>query len=69
MDAGTITTQLPEVCRLMRQAAIVVTGGLEVRVDTELVQPGEHYKDARGREMWEMVAPVIGLELGPDGYP
>lgn len=69
MDAGTITTQLPEVCRLMRQAAIVVTGGLEVRVDTELVQPGEHYKDARGREMWETVAPVIGLELGPDGYP
>ena len=69
LDEDELDAQLAEVGRLMGRAAVAVTGGLEVRTDAELVRPGEHYKDGRGREMWELVAPVIGAELGADGFP
>lgn len=69
LDADVLDEELAEVGRLMGLAAAAITGGLEVRTDAELVLPGEHYKDKRGREMWSLVGPVLGVQLGVDGYP
>ncbi|MCU0776113.1 MAG: DNA polymerase, partial [Akkermansiaceae bacterium] len=69
LDEEQATAQLEQAGRLMRRAAAVVTGGLEIRTDVELVAAGRNYKDKRGREMWTWVGPALGVEVGMDGFP
>lgn len=51
--------ELGQVRRLMEKAGRVITGGMTIRTDAELVMPGEHFEDPRGTAMWE----VIGAEI------
>jgi len=60
MDEVGWQEELGEIRRLMSLAAEVVTGGLSVPTDAELVFPGENYLDDRGTQFWEIAAPVLG---------
>ena len=51
--------ELGQVRRLMEKAGRVITGGMTIRTDAELVMPGEHFEDPRGTAMWE----AIGAEI------
>ncbi|MBN8457481.1 MAG: hypothetical protein J0M04_06575 [Verrucomicrobia bacterium] len=51
---------LMDVRHLMEKAAMIVTGGLKVATDVDLVFPGENYMDGRGVEFWDIVSRVIG---------
>ncbi|MDB4759249.1 DNA polymerase [Akkermansiaceae bacterium] len=52
--------ELAHIRSLMTEAALVVTGGLSVPTDAELVMPGKNYVDGRGVEFWNLIRPVIG---------
>ncbi|MBX3742510.1 MAG: hypothetical protein KF712_16100 [Akkermansiaceae bacterium] len=52
--------QLSEVRLLMEKAALVVTGGLRIPTDVELVSPLENYIDGRGADFWGIAGRVIG---------
>ena len=67
MDEDGWQQELAEVRYLMKKAAIVVTGGLRIPTDVELVFPGENYLDGRGAEFWKIAASVLGR--GPVRLP
>jgi hypothetical protein len=48
---------LAKIRTLMERAGRVVTGGMDIRSDADLVMPGEHFEDPRGAEMWEALGP------------
>ncbi|MDQ8191573.1 DNA polymerase [Roseibacillus persicicus] len=62
MDEEVWQATLAEVRQLMSKAAEVVTGGLRIPTDVELVFPGENYLDGRGAEFWKIAASVIGRD-------
>lgn len=45
--------------RVMRDAGAVVLRGYELPTDVQMVRPGEHFFDKRGREMWETVQRLL----------
>ncbi|MES2658865.1 MAG: DNA polymerase [Verrucomicrobiota bacterium] len=45
----------------MVKAAAMVAPQIEMRTDVELILPGQHFVDGRGAEMWELIAPIVGL--------
>lgn len=51
MDEDGWREELACIRTLMTEAAFVVTDGLNVSTDTELVMPGENYVDSRGAEL------------------
>jgi DNA polymerase I-like protein with 3'-5' exonuclease and polymerase domains len=57
MDEDGYVEELAEIRTLMERAGRVVTGGLGIRSDADLVMPGEHFEDPRGAEMWEALGP------------
>ena len=67
MDEVGWQEELAEIRRLMSRAAEVVTGGLSIPTDVELVFPGENYLDGRGTDFWKIAAPVLGR--GPYRLP
>ncbi len=60
IDADGWQGELAKIQDLMSKAAEVVTGGLWVPTDVELVFHGENYVDDRGAEFWKIAAPVLG---------
>ena len=67
MDEASWQQELAEIHHLMEEAARVVTGGLRIPTDVELVFPGENYLDGRGAEFWKIAASVLGR--GPFRLP
>lgn len=67
MDKNGWQEELAEIRRLMDEAGKVVTGGLRIPTDVELVFPGENYLDGRGAEFWKIAASVLGR--GPFRLP
>jgi hypothetical protein len=57
MDEDGYVEELAKIRTLMERAGRVVTGGLGIRSDADLVMPGEHFEDPRGAEMWEALGP------------
>jgi DNA polymerase I len=49
-----------EMRALMCRASEVVTGGLTVRTDSEVVRWPDHYRDKRGDSMWKLVTGLLG---------
>jgi DNA polymerase I-like protein with 3'-5' exonuclease and polymerase domains len=41
--------------RLMRDASATVLGGYELPSDCQIIRPGDHYEEKKGRAMWETV--------------
>lgn len=60
MDETGWQKELAQVRHLMEEAAKVVTGGLRIPTDVELVFPGENYLDGRGAEFWKIAGCVTG---------
>ena len=67
MDEENWQSTLAEIRRLMSRAAEVVTGGLSIPTDAELVFPGENYQDGRGVEFWGIATSIVGR--GPMRLP
>ena len=63
MDEDGHEEELQKILEIFRLASLSVVPGIEVRTEFDLIQPGEHYTDGRGREMWQLVAPIIGRDL------
>jgi DNA polymerase-1 len=51
--------ELAEIRRIMEEAGKAITGGLTIRTDADLVMPGGHFEDGRGRAMWEAIGGEI----------
>lgn len=62
MHADGWPEELAKIQNLMSEAAEVVTDGLWVPTDAELVFNGENYIDGRGVEFWKIAAPVLDRE-------
>jgi len=45
--------------RVMRDAAAVVLRGYELPTDKQVIRPGEHFFDKRGKEMWETISRLL----------
>jgi DNA polymerase-1 len=45
--------------RVMRDASRIVLRGYELRTEFQIVRPGEHFFDKRGKEMWETVTQLV----------
>jgi DNA polymerase I len=43
----------------MRDAGTVVLRGYELPTDKQLIRPGEHFFDKRGKEMWDTIAKLL----------
>jgi DNA polymerase family A len=43
----------------MRDAGTVVLRGYELPTDKQVIQPGEHFFDKRGKEMWDTIAKLL----------
>jgi len=57
--AGEIEHAVTQAQRLMRKAARVVTGGVEIGTDAEIVRYPDRYQDARGVDMWRRVMALV----------
>jgi DNA polymerase I-like protein with 3'-5' exonuclease and polymerase domains len=55
---GEIEAAVAEARRQMQRAARIVTGGVEIGTDAEIVRYPDRYRDARGVDMWRR---VVGL--------
>jgi DNA polymerase-1 len=45
--------------QVMSDASAVVLQGYRLRTDSQLIRPGEHYYDARGKKMWDTVTRLV----------
>ncbi len=45
--------------RLMGKASRIVTGGVEIRTDAEIVRAPDRYMDERGVDMWRRVTTIL----------
>jgi hypothetical protein len=57
--AGEIEAAVAEARRQMRRAARIVTGGVEIGTDAEIVRYPERYTDPRGVDMWRRVVELL----------
>jgi hypothetical protein len=63
-----LAEHLELVPRIMREAAKTVLGH-EIPVDSNVIRPGDHYRDARGEKMFEQVVELLlEIENGPDDF-
>lgn len=60
MDESGWQDELAQIQRLLSNAAKAVAPELEIRTDAEVILPGEHFVDSRGKEFWNLVSPIIG---------
>ncbi len=47
----------------LSKAARAVAPEVEIRTDVDITLSGEHFVDERGKELWEIVSPVIGKRI------
>jgi hypothetical protein len=60
MDEDGHQEEFPRILEIFRQASLAVVPEIEVRTDSDLIMPGNHYVDGRGADMWRLVSPIIG---------
>ena len=60
MDEAGWREELPLIQHKLSRAALAVAPELEIRIDTKLIMPGEHFVDPRGVAFWDLVSPIIG---------
>ena len=60
LDADRQAEQAADVIRLMRRASAMVLGGYETKVESEIVQPGQHYSDEDGATFWSQILQLAG---------
>ncbi|MCB1086060.1 MAG: DNA polymerase I [Verrucomicrobiae bacterium] len=59
-----IEAQVTTARRLMKAAARALLGGFEIETEVEIARHPDRFRDKRGRELWETVCELAGLQLG-----
>ena len=59
-DSDHIDEAVEAVASAMREAARIVLGGAELRVEAKIINYPDRYKDERGERTWDTVWEIIG---------
>ena len=58
-DLEDLDSQIEEARRCMQAASRAVLGGVELKIDAEVVRYPDRYRDKRGAEMWERITTLL----------